>query len=195
MRGLEQIGVLGLVTARADLDLRRRTLHRIALRMQRVAAGTRQIAAGVRAGGPIVCRIRLVAAQTIRVLLRDRTGRFGAEDDETCRWSASRADMSTPGPVAGLALQTTVAEWAARIVRTRVLGSKDARDGGIVVATKTGIGALRAVRWFGRRGGRRGRIGGWCCAGTGRERRHGHAREHGECGGQAGASSSVHSSP
>jgi hypothetical protein len=36
-------------------------------------------------------------------------------------------------------------EWAARIIRARMLGVEQARDGGIVVTAEASVGALRAV--------------------------------------------------
>ena len=75
--------------------------------------------------------------------------------------------MRAAGSVTGLALQPAMTEGAARIVRTRMLGAKDARDARIVVTAETGVGSLRAVGGGSRCGrrGRRGRL-------IGGERRH-----------------------
>src|ERR1035441_7063938 len=84
--------------------------------------------------------------------------------------------MRAARSVAGLALQSAVAEWSARIVGTRVLGAEDACDARIVVTTQTGVGSLWAVgRGVGRRGVGRG------CVGGARGIRHRHGRErHGK---------------
>jgi hypothetical protein len=47
--------------------------------------------------------------------------------------------------MASLALQTAMTEWPARIIRTRMLGVEQARDGGVVVTAEASIGALRAI--------------------------------------------------
>ena len=114
------------------------------------------------------------------------------EDDQAGRRTAAGPDMRTAGSVACLALQTAVTEGPAWIVRLRVAGTKDASDGGVVVAAQTGIGARGAVGgavasgWCGRRGGRRdgrrsGRRGG-----TGGICRSGRARQQSECSDDAG---------
>ena len=144
MRELVDVGVLCLMTAGADLDLTRRTLHRILYRMQLMTARTRDVARGVLARGPIVRGVRLVAGETSRVLALRGGLRFGSKDDDFGH-IAHAIDVRTPGTVAGLALQAAVPEGAARIVRTGVLGMKDARDTRIVVTSEAGIGSLSAV--------------------------------------------------
>ncbi len=145
MRRLEQIRVLRLVTAGADLDLAARALYRVLRLVQLVAVGTCEVARCVRARGPIVRSIRLVTAEAIRVLLRNRGGRAVAEDHQAGRRATARPDMRAARSVAGLALQSTVPEGPAWIVRARVPGTEDTGDGGIVVAAQTGVGARWAV--------------------------------------------------
>ncbi len=109
--------------------------------------------------------IRLMATQTLRILLRCRRTRFGAEVDHTRERAAARFHVRAAGAMAGLALQTAMAERPAGVIRARMLGAKDADDAGIGVTGEAGIGAVRTVRSRGRGGcGRRRLIGG--------ERRH-----------------------
>jgi len=173
MRRLKKIGVLRLMTCSADLDLSDRAQHGVLGYVQRVTAHTRHVTRRVRARCPLMGRVRLVTAQAIRVLLSNRRGRFGAEDDHA-RWRATaRLHMRAAGTVTGLALQTAVAEGAARIVRTRMFGAEQPRDRGIVVASEAGVRALRTIR---RAGIRRG---------ISRERVHGPAQQQGECAAHA----------
>jgi hypothetical protein len=113
-----------------------------------------------------------MAAQAIRILLRDRGGRFGAEHDQARRRAAAGGYMRAARSMAGLALQSAMAKRTARIIWTRVLGAEDSRHAGIVVAPETGIGTLRTV------GARCGYWhGGDVVAGIGRERRDNRTRE------------------
>jgi hypothetical protein len=76
MRRLEEISVLGLMTTCANLDLGCLRLHRILLRVQRMAARARDVAGRVCARGPVVCCIGLVTPQAIGVLLGRRCDSF-----------------------------------------------------------------------------------------------------------------------
>jgi hypothetical protein len=145
MRGLEQIGVLRLMTAVHTSIWVACGLHRILGSMQRVAARAGHIAGRVRARGPVMRGIRLVAAQALRVLLAPPAPAPWAEVDHAGKRAAARRHMRAARSVAGLALQAAVAEGTVGIVRPRVLGAEDARDAGIVVAAETAVGALRAV--------------------------------------------------
>jgi len=145
MRGLEQIGVLCLVTSGADLDLSRRGLHRILGGVQSVAARAGDIARCVGAGGPVVCGIALVATQASRVLLRRRSQRLRPKINHAGQWSSTRPHMRAAGAVAGLALQTAVTERTLGVIGPRMGGAENAGDSGVVVAAETGIGPLRTV--------------------------------------------------
>jgi hypothetical protein len=72
--------------------------------------------------------------------------RFETEGDDFGR-IAPLIDMRRAGSVAGFALKSAMSKRAARIIWTSMLGVKDIHhDGIIAVASKTGIGSLRAVR-------------------------------------------------
>jgi len=181
MRRLKKICVLGLMATRADLDLRGRNLHRILSLVQLVAAHACHVARRVGARCPIVRRVRLVAAQTIDVLLSDSRERLGAEDNHSRGRPAARLHVRAARTVTRLALQATVAEGAARIIRPRVFGAEQARDGGIVMTTEAGVCSLRTVRGLGF---------GWA---VGRERVHGPAQHQSKCAGHASRQKPPHS--
>jgi hypothetical protein len=92
-----------------------------------------------------VCRIRLMAAQALRVLFECGRQRFGTEVDHARQRSATRLHVSTPRSVTGLALQSAVAERSIGIAGLCVLGAEQARDGGVVVTCEAGIGSLWTV--------------------------------------------------
>ena len=140
--------------------------------VQLVAARARHIARGMSARCPIMRRVRLMAAQALRVLLACGRTRLGAEVDHARQRAAARLHMCAARPVAGLALQTAVTEGPARIVRTRMLGAEDARDRRIVMTAKTGVRSLRAVGGIGMRARERASRSGRCGRRIGRERVH-----------------------
>jgi hypothetical protein len=84
-----------------------------------------------------------MTAHALGVLLDSRRHRMCAEVDHAGERTTAGLDVSTPRPVAGFALQTAVAKRAVRVIRSRVLGSKDADHTGIVVTTQTRVGAAR----------------------------------------------------
>jgi|SRR5271163_570129 len=134
------------MTGGADLDLGRGRLYRIFGRVQPVAACAGNIACGMSARSPIVRRIRLMATQALRVLLRRGSTGSGTEVNHTRQRAASRAHVSAARPVACLALQSAMPEGAPRIIRAGMLGVEDARHGRIAVTCQASIGSLWAVR-------------------------------------------------
>lgn len=150
--------MLGLVAAGTDFDLAGRGLNGIFGGMEAVAACARDITRRMRTRGPVMRCIRLVAPQTIRILLQYGRVRFGTESDDL-RGIALRIDMRAAGPVTRLALQPAVAERAVRISGARVLGVENSHDGRVAAVTsEAGIGSLRAVDGRGRRRARCGRV-------------------------------------
>ena len=136
------------MTARADLDLRSRVLHRIFGRMQRMTACARDIARSVRARSPVVRGIRLVASETLRILSGGGCVRFRTEVDHARERSAACLDVRAAWPMTSLALQTAAAERPSWITRLRMLGTEDAGDRRVVMAAKTTVRSLRAIRSF-----------------------------------------------
>jgi hypothetical protein len=187
MRGFEEIGVLRLMTRGTDFNLRRCRSHRIFGQMQRMTACAGHIARCVRTRGPVMCGIRLMAAQALRVLFEGRCERFWAEVDHARQRSASSLHVSPARSVTSLALQSTVAERTVGIIRPRMLGVEQARNGGIAVTGETGVGSLRTEI----RTGMRRTIGlRWI---IGRERRHAPTQQQSESGGHAGTWKPLHS--
>ena len=160
------------MTGGADLDLGGCGPHRILRRMQRVTARAGYVARRMRARCPVVGRVRLMAGETLRVLLESGCERFGAEVDHARERSAPRLHVRAARPVTGLALQTAVAERPARITGLRMFGTEDAGDRRIVMAAQAGVRPLRAVRGIGMRRSR----GGSRCGGRGRR-----CRDRGRC--------------
>lgn len=119
--------------------------------MQRVTAGAGDIARCMRARCPIVRGIVLMAAKALRILLKRRGGGLGSKIDHARERSTARFHMSASRPVAGLALQLTVAKRPMRVIGTRMLGAKNSRYRRIAVAAEAGIRALVAIRRFGGR--------------------------------------------
>jgi len=98
-----------------------------------------------------------MAPQTIPVLLRHGRERVGTEIHHARGRPAPRFHVRAAGAMARLALQTAVAKRAVRIVRSRVLGTEQARDRGVVMATQAGVcpqGAVRRIRMRWRIGSR-----------------------------------------
>ena len=143
--------MLCLVTGRADLDLGCDRLHGVLREMQLVAAGAGHVARRMRAGGPIVGGVRLVAGQAGRVLPGCGRVRLRTEVDHARQRTAACLHVRAARSVAGFALQTAVAEGTVGIVRMRMLGAEDSRDRGIAVASQAAIRAMRAVGTAGRR--------------------------------------------
>jgi hypothetical protein len=151
-----------------------------------MTTGARHIARRMRTRCPVVRGVRLMAGQALCVLPGCGCQRFGTEVDHSGQRSASRPHVRAARPVTRLALQPTVPEWPARIVRLRVLGMENTRDGRITMATQTGIRSLRTV----------GRIG--CYRDCrwwriGRERRRTCAQQQSKCGSHAGSLKPPHS--
>jgi hypothetical protein len=155
-RKLVEIGVLRLMTTPAHLDLRRRLVtHRILDGVQRMATGTRHVVRRMRARRPIVRGIRLVTGQALRVLFGCGGLRLPAEIHHSLQRPAACVRVHATRSVAGLALQATMAEGAARIIRTSVYRAKDVGDLGLCMTAQAGVRSRVAVV---RSGGRSGRL-------------------------------------
>lgn len=114
--------------------------------MHLVAIGATHFVGGVRASSPVVRGVALVAAQTHRILARDRrSGRPRAEFDDARRLSPFGFDMRSSRSMAGLTLETAVPERSPRVVGLRVLGTKERQYLRIIVAAQTRVGPLGAV--------------------------------------------------
>ena len=161
MRGLEQIGALGLVAGGAYVDLSRGALNWIFVCVQCVTAGAGDIRGGMRTCRPVVGGIALMATQAHGVLFGCRRAGLGTKINHARQRTAAGLNVCTARTMTGLALQPALSERTPAIPGTRVLGVKQARDGRIAMATQTGIGTLRAVPGIGRvwRGDRWGRSG------------------------------------
>jgi len=150
-RELVQVGVLGLMTAPAHLDLRAGLTHRILYRVHRMAAGAGHVVRGMRTRGPIVRGIRLMTGEALRVLFHRRRLRLLAEIDHALERPAAAVGVVAAGSVASLALQPAMAEGTARIVRTAMLRAEDVRDIGLRVTGEARVRSRVAVM---QRGGR-----------------------------------------
>ena len=144
-RQLVEVGVLGLVTAGTDFDLAGCGLHRILGGMQLMAARARDIPRRMRARGPIMRGVRLVAPQTIRVLLLHGEWDLGPKAMIPQRYHPSHRHAHRPARgrprTAARRGRTGRADR-----RAGVLGVKYGHDGGIAgMTSETGVGSLRAV--------------------------------------------------
>jgi len=156
MRWLRKIGVLRLVAGRARLDLRRGIVHRVFGIVQRMTTRAGHIARRVRARGPFVRGVGLMATQALRILYGCRSCGLCTEVEHAGERTASGLHMPAARAVTCFALQLPVPKGTMRIIRACVLGSKNLRDRGIAMAAEAGIGALIAVirlrlRWSIRR--------------------------------------------
>jgi hypothetical protein len=94
-----------------------------------------------------MCRIRFMASQTLRVLLKGRRQGLLPEVNHSGERSAARLYMCAPRSVARLALQPTMAEGTTRVIWSCVFGVEYPGNAGIAMTSKT------AVRSFGTESG------------------------------------------
>lgn len=190
VRGLEQIGTLGLMAGGAHLNLGRRALHRILARVQGMAAGAGNVGSGMRAGRPVVGRVGLMTTQADGILFWCRRNCLGTEINHARQGAATGLHVRTPGTVTGLALQAARTEGTLTVPGARVLGMKQARDARIAVTSQTGVSTLRAITGVGRarRSNRSGRRSNLECA-----QRYGRAQQQGERGQRSGTRRASHS--
>jgi hypothetical protein len=123
---LHRFRALLLMAVETHLGLRRSRQHRIPFSMRSMAVRTRYRIVVVTAAVPGETGVILMTFGAITVLFRDRRH---CTETKLDGWRAFRATSHTTSviatwPMAGFALQLTVAEWRIRIARRTMLASE-----------------------------------------------------------------------